>query len=58
MLMTAKEVADYTGVCIRTIYRMKDRGELNYYQIGRQIRFKAEEIEENTRCQKRQNGAP
>lgn len=58
MLMTAKEVADYTGVCVRTIYRMKDRGELNYYRIGRQIRFKAEEVEENTRCQKRQNGAP
>ena len=58
MLMTAKEVADHTGVCIRTIYRMKDRGELPYYQIGRQIRFKLKDIEESTRCQKRRNGAP
>ena len=58
MLMTAREVADHTGVCVRTIYRMKDRGEISYYQIGRQIRFKLEEIEEATKCQKRQNGAP
>jgi excisionase family DNA binding protein len=58
MLMTARQVADHTGVCIRTIYRMKDRGELPYYQIGRQIRFKLEEVEETTKCQKRQNGAP
>ena len=58
MLMTAREVADHTGVCVRTIYRMKDRGEISYYQIGRQIRFKLEEIEEATRCQKRKNGAP
>ena len=58
MLMTARQVADHTGVCVRTIYRMKDRGEISYYRIGRQIRFKLEEIEGNTKCQKRQNGAP
>jgi len=58
MLMTARQIADHTGVCVRTIYRMKDRGEISYYQIGRQIRFKLEEVEENTKCQKRQNGAP
>lgn len=58
MLMTAKQIANRTGVCVRTIYRMKDRGEIPYYQIGRQIRFKMCEVEEATKCQKRTNGAP
>lgn len=58
MLMTAKQIAKHTDVCVRTIYRMKDRGEIPYYQIGRQIRFKLCEVEEATKCQKRTNGAP
>lgn len=58
MLMTAKQIASRTGVCTRTIYRMKDRGEIPYYQIGRQIRFKLCEVEEATKCQKSKNGAP
>lgn len=58
MLMTARQIADHTGVCVRTIYRMMERGELPHYKIGRQIRYKLEEIEEATKCQKRQNGAP
>lgn len=58
MLMTAKQIAKHTDVCVRTIYRMKDRGEIPYYQIGRQIRFKLCEVEEATRCQKSKNGAP
>ena len=37
---------------------MTERGELPHYRIGRQIRYKLEEIEEATKCQKRQNGAP
>jgi len=58
MLMTARQLAEHTGVSVRTVYRMKDRGELRYHQIGRQIRFKLCEVEEDTKCQKRQNGAP
>lgn len=58
MLMTAKQLAKHTGVSVRTVYRMKDRGELPYYQLGRQIRFKLCEVEEDTKCQKRTNGAP
>ena len=58
MLMTARQVADHTGVCVRTIYRMRKRGELPYYQVGRQIRFKLAEIEEAMKCQKRQNEEP
>lgn len=45
-MWTAKQVADYTQVSVRTIYRMKDRGELPYYQTGRCIRFKQEEVDE------------
>lgn len=58
MLMTASEVAVHLKKCTRTIYRMKDRGDIPYYQIGRNVMFKLEEIEEATKCQKRQNGAP
>ena len=62
-MWTAKQVADYTQVSVRTIYRMKDRGELPYYQTGRCIRFKQEEVDEALKggekeCQKRQNEAP
>ena len=56
--MTARQIAQHTDVCVRTIYRMKDRGEIPYYQIGRQIRFKLSEVEEATKCQKRTNGVP
>lgn len=58
MLMTARQVAQHTGVCVKTIYRMKARGEIPYYMIGRQMRFKLGEVEEATRCQKRANEAP
>lgn len=57
MLKTAKQVAAHTGLCARTIYRMKDRGEIPYYKSGRQVRFKLEEVEEAMRCQKRRNEA-
>lgn len=58
MLMTATQIAKHMGVCTRTIYRMKDRGEIPYYQIGNRIRFKLSDVEEATKCQKTQNGAP
>lgn len=58
MLKTANQIARSMGVSTKTILRMKDRGEIPYYQIGRQIRFKLSEVEEATRCQKRTNGAP
>ena len=58
MLLTAKQLAQHAEVSIKTIMRMKDRGEIPYYQIGRQIRFKLCEVEEATRCQKSKNGAP
>lgn len=62
-MLTAKEIADYTQVNVRTIYRMKDRGELPYYQMGRSVRFKKSEVEEalkggKIRCQKSKNEAP
>lgn len=58
MLKTANQIARSMGVSTKTILRMKDRGEIPYYQIGRQIRFKLCEVEEATRCQKTRNGAP
>lgn len=53
MLMTARQTAKHTGVSVRTIYRMKDRGELPYYQIGRHMRFKLCEVEEATKNDKK-----
>ena len=44
-MMTARQVAEYTQLNIRTIYRMKDRGELPYYQAGKAIRFKKNEVD-------------
>lgn len=58
MLLTAKQLAQHAEVSTKTIMRMKDRGDIPYYQIGRQIRFKLCEVEEATKCQKRTNGAP
>lgn len=58
MLMTAAQVAKHMGVCTRTVYRMKDRGEIPYYQTGSRVRFKLSEVEEAIRCQKTRNGAP
>ena len=58
MLKTANQIARSMGVSTKTVMRLKDRGEIPYYQIGRQIRFKLCEVEEATRCQKRTNGAP
>ena len=57
-MCTYAEIAQHLGVSIRTVKRMKDRGEIPYYQIGRQIRFKLSEVEEATKCQKRTNGVP
>lgn len=58
MLMTAKQVAQHMDVCAKTILRMKARGEIPYYMVGRQVRFKLDEVEEATKCQKRANEAP
>jgi len=57
-MCTYAEIAQHLGVSIRTIKRMVDRGEIPYYQIGKQKRFKLCEVEEATKCQKRANGAP
>ena len=44
--MTAKEVAEHTKLNVRTIYRMKDRGEIPYYKAGSRFRFKLDEVEQ------------
>lgn len=48
-MMTAKEVAEYTQLNLRTIYRMKDRGELPYYRAGNRVRFKKCEVDKALR---------
>ena len=46
MLMTARQIADYTQLNVRTIYRKADSGEIPCYRIGTAIRFKREEVEQ------------
>lgn len=44
-LMTAAEVASYTQLNVRTIYRKARSGELACYRIGSAVRFKLEDID-------------
>lgn len=44
-LMTAAEVAHYTQVNVRTVYRKVWSGELPHYRVGTALRFKQEEID-------------
>ncbi len=51
-MMTAKEVAEHTKLNVRTIYRMKDRGEIPYYRCGSALRFKLDEVEQAMKGEK------
>ncbi len=42
---TTQELAEKLRVAKITIYRMADRGELPYYNIGRVRRFRREDVE-------------
>lgn len=44
-MYTVKELAEYLGYTERTIYNMIDRGDISYIKIGREYRFKSEDIE-------------
>lgn len=40
-----KELAELLGVTPLTVYRITQRGELDYHMIGRAMRFRREDIE-------------
>ncbi len=43
-LLTAMEVAEYLGVTKRTVMTYKKKGILPYYQVGRVLRFRREDV--------------
>ena len=43
--LSPKELADYFGVSLKTIYRRIDNREIPFYKIGGSIRLKKEDIE-------------
>ncbi len=44
-LMTTKQVSDYLQMCKETVYELIKKGDLPAVKIGKQWRFKAEEID-------------
>lgn len=38
-LYKATELAEILQVNVQTIYRLKDRGEIPFYKVGKSIRF-------------------
>ena len=43
-LFKVGEVADQADVCIRTVYRWIDRGELKVHRFGRTVRVSEEDL--------------
>ncbi len=43
---TTTELAKLLKITQRTVYRLMDRGDLPYYEIGRVKRFRKKEVEE------------
>jgi excisionase family DNA binding protein len=50
---TTKELAEYLHVSLRTVIRIIDRGEISYYEIGKNKRFRTSDIEAYLERQKR-----
>ena len=43
-LIDKKELSELTGISARQIDIMKDKGEIPYYKIGRNVRFYPSEV--------------
>lgn len=44
--LSVEEIADHLGVSKETIYRWQERGKIPAHRVGKQWRFKTEEINE------------
>ena len=44
-LMSVKELAEYLGYTQRTIYNMIERGDIPYVKIGKEYRFKSDDVD-------------
>lgn len=45
-LMTVKEVAEYLGLAEGTIYQKVSKGQIPYVKLGRNVRFRKDDIDE------------
>ena len=54
-LLTVKELAELLNVAQSTIYAWVSAGEINYYQLGKAIRFDEDEIMEWLKAHKVEN---
>lgn len=46
-LLNPRQVADWLGVKLDTVYRLKDKPDgLKAYRVGRGVRFRPEDVEE------------
>ena len=43
---TTKELAELLDICLRTVFRLMEREEIPYYEIGRVKRFRKSDVEE------------
>lgn len=48
-LFSTKEVADMIKCCIKTIYNMIERGEIEYFRRGRHYVFTEQQVQEYLR---------
>lgn len=48
-LRTARQVSDATGVSVRSLYELADKGVIPHYRFGRSIRFDLDEVLAATR---------
>ena len=53
-LLSAGEVAEWLGVCTRTVHRMKNRGDFPYTMVAGEARFEQRHIEKYLRSRQRQ----
>ena len=50
--LTLEQIAEYLQMSTSSIYKMAQKGKIPAYKVGRQWRFKKEEIDEWIRKQK------
>ncbi|MDR3204831.1 MAG: helix-turn-helix transcriptional regulator [Deltaproteobacteria bacterium] len=55
--LTAQEVAGILRIAKNTVYELVKRGELNYYKVGRKMRFTKTDIEQYISDSRREGGA-
>lgn len=56
ILLTRKQVAEYLAVCVRKLDYLREREGLPYINLGRQVRFRKEAVDQWLAEKERENG--